>query len=98
MPTATDLAELARSYGVAADYLLGLTNSENGLPIGSAVLDTELIAALERAPDDAGARELLEARGHQVWFQIPEGASITSVRAAMERATPLLDRLRAPEV
>jgi len=92
MPTAPDLAALARTYGVAADYLLGLADVENGLPVGRAVLDVELIRQLDDAADQATADRLLAERGHQTWFEIPQGAVITAVRSAIERTEPVLRR------
>ncbi len=89
-PSCPELLALAEVYDVSTEYLLGRSTEPSGLPIGAALVDGTLIEKLAACPDGRARRHALDEHGEGpdpvLWFPIPQGARLMSVRAALEQA------------
>lgn len=87
LPSAVECAELARYYGVTADWLLGLSERRSSLPAGEAVIDQKQLEAFAAARSRAELESLLECdlSFGTIWAEIPEGAELVSVQEAHRR-------------
>ena len=102
LPSALECAELARHYGVTADWLLGLSEHRSALPAGEAVIDQKQLEAFEAARTSAELEGLLECdlSFGTIWAEIPDGAEIVSVKEAHRRVLRVdkIVRDRHPEL
>lgn len=71
MPSAEAVAKASRALRVSSDWLLGLTNSEDGLPPGKVMVDIELAERLLASRTAKQLEQLLDPAPAPVVYAIP---------------------------
>lgn len=86
MPPADAIARASQALGVSSDWLLGLTESQHGLPAGQVMVDRRLVDRLLSARTSKQVESLLDPDPDPVVYAIaiPEGAQLLARREADE--------------
>ncbi len=102
VPSALNLAALAKAYQVTTDWLLGMSNHPKGLPAGKALVDLETAEAI------LAARTREELLPHLSWHPpitqcirpIPTRGEILSLKEAMSLSQRLVAKINrlAPDL
>ena len=85
MPPADQLAGLLLAYGCSADYVLGRTNHEMGLPTGRWLVDETSLAECEAATRDEDVKRHWVPAAFNLAFRVPEGAQLVEDEEHLER-------------
>ncbi len=99
LPNAYFLAKMALVYDVTSDFLLGLTDREDGLRVGHAIFDAENFDLIKQATNRDEAVQLLNQQGTVLWTEIPNGAEVIPVDEAKQKLQQLREQweLRSAE-
>jgi len=87
IPSAAEIAELGQFFGVAADWLCGLSTFRQALPTGLALVDLRLLEDFENAKTAKDLEKLVDRdlSFGAVWTSIPEGACVMDHDVVMRR-------------
>ncbi len=85
-PSATNIATLSKTYGVSADWLLGLAEHPSGMPVGQALIDEDTAAAVLAAEDESELVDLLQWDPSMVLciIEVPPSARVASLQDALD--------------
>ncbi len=97
MPSAAELATLARHFEISADFLTGLSAYETPLPPRQALVDLRLLDSLTQTNSKQELSALLKdgLKYGAVYSSIPEGAAVLSHEEVNRKVREVDHHLRA---
>ncbi len=102
LPNPVMLRLIAQTYGVSTDYLLCLTDSKDGLQVGSAIVDQDALEAVEKAHTRSGLTNSVRSTKHNfcLAFPITRGCRVVDMNEFAEikcKTDRLLSNTQPPD-